>query len=82
MLYVQSDSFAMDASLALILANLWMKSSGKSLKNPIEGKENKVPGMKGMCTDCKRRVTLRGKGVECKTCKNWFHAKVTMTQQK
>ena len=31
--YVQSDGLAMDASLPLILANVWMKSFEKSLQN-------------------------------------------------
>ena len=25
--------------------------------------------------DCNRRCTFPGSGVECKSCKNWFHAK-------
>ena len=38
-----------------------------------------------ICFDCNRRVTFRGKGVECESCKNWFHAKcqgITDTEYK
>ena len=39
MWYTQSDGFAMGASLAVILANLWMKSFKKSLqKTKREGR--------------------------------------------
>ena len=75
MWYTQSDSLAMGASLAVILANLWMKSFEKSLQKPKKGKEIKTPDTKVICIDCNRRVTFRGKGVECESCKNCFHAK-------
>ena len=75
MCYTQSDGLAMGASLAVILANLWMKSFEKSLQRPNEGRENKIPDMKGMCTDCKRIVRFRGKGVESESCKTGFMKK-------
>ena len=54
----------------------------KSLKKPNEGRENKTPDTKMICIDCNRRVTFRGKGVECESCKNWFmqNAKISLTQ--
>ena len=73
--YTQSDGLAMGASLAVILANLWMKSFEKSLQKPKKAREIKTPDTKVICIDCNRRVTFPGKGVECKSCKNWFHAK-------
>ena len=73
--YTQSDGLAMGASLAVILANLWMKSFEKPLQKPKKEREIKTPDTKVICIDCKRRVTFQRKGVECKSCKNWFHAK-------
>ena len=75
MWYTQSDGLAMGASLAVILANLWMKSFEKSLQKPRKGREIKTPDTKVICVDCNRCITFRGKGVECESCKNWFHEK-------
>ena len=75
MRYTQSDGLAMGASLAVILANLWMKSFEKSLQKPKEGKEIKTPDTKVVCIVCNRRFTFRGKGIECESCKTWFDAK-------
>ena len=75
MWYTQSDGLAMGASLAVILANLWMKSFEKSLQKPKKGREIKTTDTKVICIDCNRRVTFQGKGVECESCKKWFHAK-------
>ena len=85
MWHTQSDGLAMGASLTVILANLWMKSFEKSLQRPNEGSENKTHDPKVICIDCNTRVTFRGKGVECKSCKNLFHAKcqgITYTEYK
>ena len=65
----------MGASLAVILANWWMKSFEKSFQKPNEGRENNTPDTKVICIDCIRRVTFRGKGVEGESCKRWFYAK-------
>ena len=65
----------MSALLAVILASLWMKSFEKNLQKPNEGRGNKTPNTKLICIDCNRRVTFRGKGVECESCKKWFQAK-------
>ena len=68
--YVQSNGLAMDASLAVILANVWMKSSEASLQK-LELIENfSRSDQNGKCKDCNQRVTYRGKGVECESCKN------------
>ena len=75
MWYTQSDGLAMGASLAVLLANLWMKSFEKSFRKPKEGRQIKTPDTKVICIHCNRRVTFRGKGVEWDSCKNWFHAK-------
>ena len=59
--YAQSDSLAMGASMAVILANLWMNFFEKSLQKPNEGRENKTPDTKVIRIDCNRRVTFQGK---------------------
>ena len=71
--YVQSDGLAMGASLAVILA-MWMKSFEASLQKPELSENFSRSKQNGNCKDCNRRVTYRGKGVECESCKNWFHA--------
>ena len=58
--YTQSDGLAMGASIAVILANLWMKPFEKSLQKSNEGRENKAPELKGRCFDFNRRVTTEG----------------------
>ena len=83
--YTQSHGLAMDASLAVILSNLSMKSFEKSLQKPKEGREVKTPDTKVICIDYNRRVTFRGKEVECESCKNSFHTKcqgITDTENK
>ena len=73
--YVQSDGLAMGASLAVLLANVWMKSFDASLQKPELSENFSRSDQNGKCKDCNRRVTYRGKGVECESCKNWFHAR-------
>ena len=65
----------MGASLAVILANVWMKSIEASLQKPELSENISRSDQNGKCKDCNRRVTFRGRGVECESCKNWFHAK-------
>ena len=73
--YVQSRGLAMGASLAVILANVWMKSFEASLQKPELSENFSRSDQNGKCKNCNRRVTYRGKGVECESCKNWFHAR-------
>ena len=82
MWYTHSDGLALGASLAVILANWWMTSFEKFFQKPNEGRENKNPGIKGMCIDCNQRVIFRGKRVDCKSCENWFQAKFQISQIK
>ena len=71
--YCQKDRLAMGASLAVILANLWMKSWEPQLKLPTpKCKTNK---QSSTCRSCEHRVTARARGVECEVCNRWFHAK-------
>ena len=73
--YVQSAGLAMGASLAVILANVWMKSFEASLQKPELIENNSRSDQNGKCNECKRRVIFRGRGVESESCKNWFHAR-------
>ena len=78
MWYTQSDDLAM----ALRWLYFWQicgLNLEKSLQRPIEGMG------KAICIDCKRRVTFRGKGVQCGSCKKLFHSKfqgITDTEYK
>ena len=73
--YEQSDGLAMGASLAVILANVWMKSFEASLQKPELSENFSRSDQNRKCKDSNRRVTFRGRGVECESCKNWFHAR-------
>ena len=69
--YVQKDSLAMGASLAVILANLWLKEYELALKKEVPILN--VQGNKQDCPRCQKKVTYRTKGVECEICLNWYH---------
>ena len=73
--YVQLDGLAMGASLAVILANVWMKSFEASLQKTELSKNTSRSDQNGRCKDCNWRVTFRGRGVDFESCKNWFHAR-------
>ena len=79
----QWDGLAKGALLAVILANLWIKSFEKSLKKPNEGRENKIPDMKGICFDCKRSVIFARKESSANHAKTGFmqNAKVSLTRK-
>ena len=64
---------AMGASLAVILANLWMKSWEPQLK--LHTPNIKTNTHSSNCRNCEQRVTGRSRGIECEVCKRWFHAK-------
>ena len=59
-----------------------MKCFEKFLQKPKKGREIKTPNTKVICIDCNPRVIFRGKGVECESCKNWFHAKLQVITDK
>ena len=67
-LYVQSDGLAMGAPLAVTLANVWMKL----LEAPMQNQSLNISrtDQNSKSKDCNRRVTFRGRGVECESCKN------------
>ena len=74
-LCVQSDGLAMCASLAVILASVWMKLFEASLQKPELSENISRSDYNGKCKHSNQRVIFRDRGVECETCKNWFHVK-------
>ena len=69
----QKDGLAMGASLAVILANLWMKSWEPQLK--LQTSICKTNTQSSTCCNCGHRVTACARAVECEVCNRWFHAK-------
>ena len=65
----------MGASLAVKLANVWMISFEASRQKPELSENISRSVQNGKCKDCNRRVTYRGRRVECESCKNWFRAR-------
>ena len=63
----------MGASLAVILANLWLKSREPQLK--LQTSKYKTNTQPSICRSCEHRVTARSRGVECEVCNRCFHAK-------
>ena len=61
--YCQKDGLAMDASLAVILANYWMKSLEPQLK--LLTPKCKTKSQFSTCRNWEHRVTARFRGVEC-----------------
>ena len=81
--YIQKDGVAMGASLAVILANLWMKKFEPKIatEHPTPAPviletvtPNEVPYP---CGKCKENVTRRGYSIKCNTCLTWYHRKCT-----
>ena len=73
--YVQVDGLAMGASLAVILANLWLKEYEFALRQqiPMGTGVQQINDRNGLCPCCSRKVTYRSKGDECESCRNWYH---------
>ena len=71
--YCQKDGLAMGASLLVIFAKLWIKSWEPQLKLPTP--KCKTNTQSSTCRNCERRLTARSRGVDCKVCNRWFHAK-------
>ena len=80
--YVQKDGLAMGASLAVILANLWLKEYEYALMKEVPALTQLNENRNGLCPDCERRVTYRSKGIECEACLNWYHLKCSNVSDK
>ena len=75
--YVQVDGLAMGASLAVTLANVWLKEYEIALRQeiPVGNEVQQINDKNGLCPCCSRKVALKSKGVECESCRNWYHLK-------
>ena len=75
--YVQVDGLAIGASLAVILVNLWLKEFEFALRQetPVGTEIQQINDTNGLCPCCSRKVTYRSKGIECKSCRSWYHLK-------
>ena len=73
--YVQKDGLAKGASLAVILANLWLKQYETALSRDIPEMFSPEKDLNGICPECNKKVTFRSKGVECECFLNWYHVK-------
>ena len=71
---VPNDGLAMCASLAVILANLWLKAYEFVLRQEIPV-GTKIQPMNDKNPYCRRKVIYRSKKVECESCRNWHRLK-------
>ena len=65
----------MGASLAVILANLWLKAFEFALRQeiPVGTEIQQINDTNGLRPCCSRKVTYRSKGVDCESCRSWYH---------
>ena len=61
------DGLATDASLAVILANHWMKSRERQLK--LQTPKQKTNAQLSTFSNCEHRSTARSRSLECEICK-------------
>ena len=61
-LYEQKDGSAMGASLAVILANLWLKEYEPALMKEMPKLTVLKENNKEVCSGCQKKVTYRTKG--------------------
>ena len=73
--YVQKDGLAMGASLAVNLANLWLKQYETAISRDIPEMFLPKKHLDGICPECHRKDTYRSKGVESEFRLNWYHVK-------
>ena len=62
--YCQKDGLAMDESLAVVLANIWMKSYEK-LSDINQTQSVRIKDFIEKCRDCHRKNFWNSKAVEC-----------------
>ena len=63
----------MGASLAVILASLWLKEYEPALKKELPKLTVLTEANKEVCPGCQKKVTYRTKGVECEPSLDWYH---------
>ena len=79
--YIQRDDIAMGASLAVILANIWLKKfeAQISVETPAPQPPS-LPRQKNLgyrCGGFEEIVTKNSYAIQCSTCISWFHRKRT-----
>ena len=67
----KKDGLALSASLAVVLANLWLKEYEPASMKKIPKLSVLYDDNKEDCPGCQKKVTYRTKGVECEACLNW-----------
>ena len=77
--YIQGDGVAMGASLAVILANVWLKNyeAQIAVENPAPQPPS-LPRQKNLgyrCGGCEKMVARNSYANQCSTCRSWFHRK-------
>ena len=77
--YIQRDGVAMGASLAVILANIWLKKFEAKIavetpapQPPSLPRQNKL---EFRCGGCKKLLAKNSYAIQCSTCRSWFHRK-------
>ena len=75
--HVQNDAVAMGSSLAVILANLWLRFEPILAGETVEcvPEVNQLPVDVNVCRVCVTWVTRRGYSIHCHWCTTWFHRK-------
>ena len=70
--HVQVDGLAIDASLAVILPNLWLKEYEFILRQekPVGTEIQPLNDKNDFCHCCRRKVTYRSKRSKCECCRN------------
>ena len=68
--YVQEDGWEIGASLAVFLANIWLKQYETALSRVIPEIFLPEKDLNGICPECNKKVTYRSKVVECECCLN------------
>ena len=71
--FVQKDGSIMGASLAVTLANLWLKDYDPVLKKDVPKLTVLNESNNEVCPGCQKKMTYRTKGVEIEACLTWFH---------
>ena len=77
--YIQRDGVAMGASLAVILANVWLKNyeAQIAVENPAPQPPS-LPRQKNLgyrCGGCEKMVAKNSYAIQCSTCRSWFQRK-------
>ena len=63
----------MGVSLAVLLANLWLKEYEPALMKEVPKLTVLKEDKKKVCPGCHKKVTYRTPGVECEACLIWYH---------